>query len=274
MGTVFFERRSENVFAGIICDHPFPAHVHDVVEIVCLLSGSMEMTIAGKKLMLLPGDIAIAFPVVPHSYDYVSPDATGLTLIFSPDTIIEFYHTFRTMRPLSPMLTATDKAEELTSIILGFQKVCMKDQNTPLKLGYLHLFLSYLFSCMPVHPVDKRARTGMSFHVLQYISEHFTEPLTLESAAHALGISRIHLSHIFSQQLHINFRQYINTLRIDRAQTLLRNPAYSISQIAYQCGYGNQRTFHRAFLSQCGMTPNRFRASLNAQNRSNSFPDA
>ena len=269
MGTVFFERRPENVFAGIICEYPFPAHVHDVVEIVCLLTGSMEMTIAGKKLTLLPGDIAIAFPVVPHSYEYTSPDATGLTLIFSPDTIIEFFHTFRTMRPLSPLLAASEKAPELEPIILGFQKVAMKDQNTPLKLGYLHLFLSYLFSCLPLNPVDKRARSGMSFQVLQYISEHFTEPLTLESTAHALGISRIQLSHIFSQQLHINFRQYINTLRIDRAQTLLRNPSHSISQIAYQCGYGNQRTFHRAFLAQCGMTPNRFRALLAAQTLNN-----
>jgi len=272
MGTVFFERRSENVFAGIICDHPFPAHVHDVVEIVCLLSGSMEMTIAGKKLLLLPGDIAIAFPVVPHSYDFVSEDARGLSLIFSPDTIVEFYHTFRTMRPLYPLLPVSEQAQELSPIISGFQKVSIQDQNTPLKLGYLHLFLSYLFSCLPMQPVDRRARSGMSFQVLQYISEHFTEPLTLESTAHALGISRIHLSHIFSQQLHINFRQYINTLRIDRAQTLLRNPSNAISQIAYQCGYGNQRTFHRAFLSQCGMTPNRFRATLNIHDRRNSSP--
>ena len=77
------------------------------------------------------------------------------------------------------------------------------------------------------------------------------EPITLETVAHALGVSRIHLSHIFSQQLRINFRQYINALRIDRACFLLRNPSYSISEIAYLCGYGNPRTFHRAFLTQC-----------------------
>ena len=71
MSSVFYERRNQDVFAGIICDHPFPAHVHDVVEIVCLRSGSLEMTIAGKKLLLMPGDIAIAFPVVPHSFDAV-----------------------------------------------------------------------------------------------------------------------------------------------------------------------------------------------------------
>ena len=269
MNNVFYERRNEDVFAGLMCEQPFPSHVHDVVEIVCLIKGHAEMTIAGKKLQLLPGDIAVAFPVVPHSYDEVSGDAQGLTLIFSPDTIIEFYHSFRTMRPTQPLLPQAAQAPELSAIIQGFLKIALKDPGTPLKLGYLHLFLSYLFSCLPMHPVDKRARSGMSFQVLQYISEHFTEPLTLESTAHALGISRIHLSHIFSQQLHINFRQYINTLRIDRAQTLLRDPAYSISQIAYQCGYGNQRTFHRAFLSQCGMTPNRFRATLAGQDVDN-----
>ena len=265
MSPVFYEQRTENMFAGLICDHPFPAHVHDVVEIVCLTAGSVEMTIGRKKLLLLPGDIAVTFPVVTHSYDAVSEDADGLTLIFQPDTIVEFYHTFRTMKPVHPLLLASDKAPALDAIISGLKPIAIRDPNSPLKLGYLHLFLSYLFTCLPLTELNAQSYTGMSFQVLQYISEHFTEPLTLESTAHALGISRIHLSHIFSQQLHINFRQYINTLRIDRARTLLRNPAYSISQIAYLCGYGNQRTFHRAFLAQCGMTPGELRGTLSIQ---------
>ena len=260
MSPVFYEKGTENVFAGTICDHPFPSHVHDVVEIVCLLEGSVSMTIAGKRLTLFPGDIAIAFPVVPHSYDEVSEDAAGLSLIFQPDTITEFYHTFRTMQPVHPLLLGQDKAPELEPIIRALLTGTAQGQSTPLKLGYLHLFLSYLFSCLPLMSGSRNPHTTLTYQVLQYISEHFTEPLTLENTAHALGISRIHLSHIFSQQLHINFRQYINTLRIDRARTLLRNPSYSISQVAYQCGYGNQRTFHRAFLAQCGMPPNQFRA--------------
>ena len=261
MSPVFYERRTENVFAGEICDHPFPSHVHDVVEIVCLLKGSIQMTVAGKSLLLMPGDIAISFPAIPHSYDAVSADAEGLSLIFLPDTITEFYHTFRTMQPVHPLLLDQDKAPELDPIIRAMLKLTVQNQSTPLKLGYLHLFLSYLFSCLPLISGGRNPHSTLTYQVLHYISEHFTEPLTLESTAHALGISRIHLSHVFSQQLHINFRQYINTLRIDRARALLQNPSYSISQIAYLCGYGNQRTFHRAFLAQCGMPPNQFRDS-------------
>ena len=260
MKPVFYEKRTENIFIGEICPHPFPSHVHDVVEIVCLQTGSLAMTISGKNVRLLPGDIAVAFPSEAHSYDFVSEDASGLSLIFLPDTVMEFYDTFRSMQPVQPLLLLQDKATELNHIIRHLQTINIGAQAAPLTRGYLHLFLAYLFTCLPLMPRARNPHSTLTDQVLQYISEHFAEPLTLESTSHALGISRIHLSHIFSQQLRINFRQYINTLRIDRACTLLRNPNYSISQIAYLCGYGNQRTFHRAFLAQCGMPPNQFRA--------------
>ena len=262
MKPVFYEQRTENVFIGVMCDHSFPSHVHDVVEIVCLQTGELEMTVADKVIRLVPGDVAVVFPSEAHSYDYVSKDASGLSLIFLPDTIMEFYQTFRTMQPVQPLLPEQDKAPELSSLVPHMFRIMAENRETPLKLGLLHLFLAYLFTTLPLMPRARNPQSTLTDQVLQYISEHFAEQLTLESTARALGISRIHLSHIFSQQLHINFRQYINTLRIDRACTLLRNPNYSISQIAYQCGYGNQRTFHRTFLAQCGMSPNQFRTEL------------
>lgn len=264
MMPVFYEQRSEPLFAGFICDHPFPAHVHDVVEIVCLLSGRVDLTVAGHKVTLLPGDVALIFPYVAHSYDFLTPDADGLTTIFSPDTITEFSHVFRSMLPLHPCVKAAKLAPELAPIIQAFKKIS-SEQDSPLLLGYLHLFLSYLLTGLPLRPIGNNVFSGMASQALHYVSEHFTEPLTLENTARALGISRIHLSHIFSQQLRINFRQYINILRIDRACTLLRDPGYSISQVADLCGYGNTRTFHRAFQAQRNMAPNQFRAALTGQ---------
>jgi len=261
MDPVFYEKRTENLFAGFICDHPFPAHVHDVVEIVCLTAGSMEMTINHQRCSLKPGDIAVSFPSVPHSYDQVSKDAHGLTLIFLPDTISEFTTRFRSNLPVNPLLENATKPPELDYIIAQLLKDCLHE-DSPLKLGYLHLFLSYLFCSLPLRPLSSHMQSGLSYQVLHYISGHFTEPLSLESTARALGISRTHLSHIFSQQLRINFRQYINTLRIDKASTLLRDPTYSVSQISDLCGYANPRTFHRAFLAQCHVPPNQYRAKM------------
>jgi len=261
MPSVFYEQRFENLFFGPICDHAFPAHVHDPVEIVCLFEGEAEMMVAGTKYMVGPGDVIISFPSVMHSYEYVSDDADGLTLIFLPEAIAEFNGAFRSRQPVSPLLRADGQPDEMKRLIRQMKELSVHE-DSPLRLGYLHLFLSFMFSVIPLQPIEKRLQSGLSFQVLHYISEHFTEPLTLESTAHALGISRIHLSHIFSQQLHINFRSYINTLRIDRACFLLRDPTCSVSQVAYLCGYGNPRTFHRAFMLKRNTTPSRYRAAL------------
>ena len=261
LSTFFYETRTEDLFAGFICDHPFPLHLHDPVEIVSITQGSVHMTVDGKSHTLLPGDIAVAFPSIPHSYDEVSPDAAGLTLIFAPETLREFARTFRAVRPVDPFLRSVQKDPELDGVIQKLLQISSQDDRS-FKVAYLHVYLAHLLPCLELKAVDDGVENGMSHRLLHYISEHFTEPLSLESTARALGVSRIHVSHIFSQQLRINFRQYINTLRIDRACALLRDPACSVSQVAYLCGYENPRTFHRAFQAQCQCTPREYRAGM------------
>ena len=258
----FYETRSDMFFSGDICDHPFPAHVHELVEIVYLMDGYLDMTIAGKSHRLAPGDIGMAFPSVAHSYDDVSPGTKGLALIFMPGVIQEYLGTFSSMNPVSPFLLRSQQTKPLDDIACKLYSLS-KTRQTPLIPAYLHVFLAYLFITIPLQPTKNRFESEMTHQVLQYISENFTDHLTLESAARALGISRSHLSHIFSQQLHVNFRQYINTLRIDRARILLNDPKQSVTEIAYLCGYENSRTFHRAFLEECGMQPSAYRLLLN-----------
>lgn len=265
MPSIFYEQRPEKFFVGHMCDHPFPTHVHDSVEIVCLTDGTLGMTLGSEKCRLQPGDIAVTFPSIPHSFDFVPADAVGLAMFFLPDAISEFSSIFRTNLPQSAVLRADAVPTEINLIIRQMQKLSEPAGN-PLMLGYLHLFLSYLFTCIELKPLTKQMQTGLAQQVLHYISEHFTEPLTQDSVSHALGISGTHLSHIFSQQLHVNFREYINALRIDRACSLLYDSSLSVSQIAYLCGFGNPRTFHRAFLARCQTSPTKYRANLFGEN--------
>ena len=243
-------------FAGDVCDHPFPAHMHDAVEIIYVLNGSMEVTVGGKRVVLLPGDTAVAFPGVVHSYDVVSDDIKGIMIMFLPGIIDEYNMPLRTMRPTDPAIKLINRHPDMDTAIRRAAELT----EPRLKIAYLHVVLACVINCLDLVPAEKQQVAKLTDKVLQYVSNHFTEALSLDNTAEALGISRIYLSHIFSQQLHINFRQYINTLRINRACKLMRDPSYSITQIAFMCGYENQRTFHRAFLDQCGMKPNEYRA--------------
>lgn len=261
MPSIFYEQRPELFFVGRICDHSFPTHMHDSVEIICLLGGTVDITIGDTKTRLVSGDIAVSFPSIPHSLDFVSEDAVGLAIFFLPDAISEFSTLFRTKLPECAVLRADTVPTEIKLIIRQMQKLSAQG-GSPLMQGYLHLFLSYMFCCIELKPLTNQIQTGLAQQVLHYISEHFTEPLTQDSVARTLGISSTHLSHIFSQQLHVNFREYINALRIDRACSLLYDSNLPISQIAYLCGFGNPRTFHRAFFARCQTSPKKYRASL------------
>lgn len=259
MKPLFYERGTRALFAGRSHDQPFPLHLHDAVEMICLMQGAVQMTVGGQAYRLEAGDLAVCFPAVPHSYDMVSEGAIGLTLIFTPEMMQEFTHIFRTMRPVKAFVPSIGMNEEINRIAWKLLEL-EADESSMMRKAYMHVFLAHLMTCLPLKHVENDwGESDLPYRVLHYISEHFTEPISLESTASALGVSRIHLSHIFSQKLKINFRQYINTLRVDMACRLLEDSAYSISQVFAVCGYENPRTFHRAFQAQCGMTPTEFR---------------
>jgi AraC-like DNA-binding protein len=101
---------------------------------------------------------------------------------------------------------------------------------------------------------------------VKYIFDHACENITLSTAAHGLGISESHLSHLFSQQFRINFRRFVNAIRIDKAEALMRDPTMTLTAICYACGYENMRTFRRAFVRETGLLPTAYLQKMRGEN--------
>ena len=96
-------------------------------------------------------------------------------------------------------------------------------------------------------------------NVCSYISEHFTENLTLENIATYAGFSKYHSERIFTDYAGSTFYQYLQQMRINYAQTLLSNPELSITDISYQAGFASSTAFTRAFKKSTGYPPSQFR---------------
>jgi AraC-like DNA-binding protein len=62
-----------------------------------------------------------------------------------------------------------------------------------------------------------------------------------------------------------NFNQYINKFRIEAFKEKIKegqNKTYTLTSIAYECGFNSKSTFNRVFKSTCGVTPSEFVKSL------------
>lgn len=250
----FYELRKEDFFIGRMTEYPFPLHVHETVELAIVLSGECTGQIDGREYTLHPGDAAIAFPLTPHSYNTIADGTIGFAAIFPADTVTEFSTMFHTMLPDEPVIRRERMSEEALAMA-RFLMERKDDRDKHLRQAYLHVILAHMLHSLSFHAAAAYNERGLGARVVRYVYDHACENITISSAAHDLGISESHLSHLFAQQFHINFRAFINAIRIDKATMLMRDPFMTLTQIYYQCGYDNMRTFRRAFVQETGMLP-------------------
>ena len=89
--------------------------------------------------------------------------------------------------------------------------------------------------------------------------------LTLSQLARQCEIPNHHLSQILNLDLKNNFYNYINKLRIERAQKLLSDPSkkdLTILEILYDVGFNSKSVFNTAFKKHTGKTPTAYRQSV------------
>ena len=250
----FYEHREEKLFIGEMTHFPFPPHVHEVAEMIVLTSGRARINIDGIDYTLVPGDAAVVFPLIPHSYEELSDDIGGIAAIFPPDVIPEYAGTFHGLAPESPVLRAERIGGDTRHAVQRLSEMNM-DDDLPLCVAYLHVLLAGILHSLSYHPVYDYSEQDLGNRIMRYVSDHACEEITLESVSHALGISASHLSHFFAEKLHINFRHFINASRIAKARLLMRDPNLTLTDISDACGYSSMRTFRRAFIKEVGCLP-------------------
>ena len=255
--TTFYEHREEQLFIGEMTHYPFPVHVHELAELIAVVSGTIRISINGSEYTVYPGDVAVIFPLTPHSYDEISEDASGLAAIIPTDIVPEYTSTFRSLEPEKPILRSSDAAPDTAAVVRRLHTLNMED-DLPLCIAYLHVLLACTLHNLSYHPVYDYSDRGLGHRIMRYVSEHLCDDISLESVSHALGISASHLSHFFAEKLHINFRQYINANRIARARLMMRDPSCTLTMISDACGYSNMRTFRRAFRQEMGCLPSEY----------------
>ena len=258
----FYESRPESFFAGPMTIYPFPLHLHEMVEIVVMLQGECTMQLDNETYVLQPGDAAIAFPLVPHSFEKIDPEAAGFTAIFPADAITEYSAAFHNMLPDMPVIRNEYASEEACFSVDKMMVHFEDEAYSSMRLACLHMLLSHMISGLSLHPASDYRERSLGSRIARYVYDHACEPITLSGVAHSLGISESYLSHLFARQFQMNFRRFINALRIDKATMLIRNPNLTLTQISDQCGFESLRTFRRAFIRETGVPPTAYTRSV------------
>ena len=253
----YFQTHDQTAHVGRLPTGAFPLHVHENVEVVYMATERCTMQIDDTTWELNAGDIAIVFPLVPHGYQWIMKNRTGMMALLLPDDFPEYSRTFRQFVPEAPILRASQLPAEAHDVARRLMAIPSGDPS-PLRLAYLHLLLAHVLNALPLVSLETTRARNFSSQMIRYVYEHACERITLATLSQALDVSQSHLSHLFSQQYRINFRRFVNGIRIHKALYLMRDPELSLTDICTACGYDSMRTFRRAFVQETGVLPSEF----------------
>ena len=109
---------------------------------------------------------------------------------------------------------------------------------------------------------ELRTRQIMSRHISQcirYIYDHLHEQITIDSLSRQVDLHPCYLASLFKKETGITIHSFIQNKRLETAENMLKNSAYTCADIANMLCFSSQSHFIRAFRKKYGMTPGEYR---------------
>jgi two-component system response regulator YesN len=99
--------------------------------------------------------------------------------------------------------------------------------------------------------------------IKRFIAEHYGDSeLTLYRIAEKVERPEKYISQLFKEVTDINVSDYLETVRIEQAASLLRTDGCTVDEIAARVGYNSSHSFRRAFKRVIGVAPSSYRQSI------------
>ncbi|KPU44411.1 HTH-type transcriptional regulator YesS [Oxobacter pfennigii] len=110
-----------------------------------------------------------------------------------------------------------------------------------------------------VYSVDTKPNSDLVNRTINYISENYTNDISLESISESVHSSATYLSKIFKRETNVNLIDYLNNARIEESKKMLKDLKLSLAEISARVGIADKNYFCKVFKKFTGMSPGKYR---------------
>lgn len=243
----------------------FELHWHERMELLRVVSGSLELSSGEKKVVLYPGEAAVLNPYTLHC-GHAGPDGVEYhTLMFDVEKLCNGANVSeKYLKPILRCETDFDMVVSEPEVIWQIDRLaaCFQDEKKThplLAMGIVYEVLGMLY-VHAFHPSEKTVRVNKEFgEVLEYISSHFCEKISAKTLSAYFNYNETYFCRRFKELTGLTVMKYIQTLRLEESLRFLENTQEEISVIAGKCGFSDTCYFSNCFRRQFGYTPTEFR---------------
>lgn len=233
----------------------FPKHLHRSFELIYVKNGCLQVSVNNRTFNVKKDEFILILPYEIHSF-ITKQNSESYICVFSPEYIKTFHNMIYEKFIDNPIFTLS---YDIKNLIID--KIFKDNTNLLEMKAVLYLICSKILKNSNIIENNKNDY-DLLHKTLNYIQENFTKDISLQIIAKKFGYSYTYLSKYLNNTLGISFVDFINENRINYSMYLLKNTNYTITDIAYMCGYSNIRSFNRNFIKITKLTPKLYRKNL------------
>lgn len=231
--------------------------------VILIIKSHGEFIINGLTSLATPGTAIILTPNTPYSYGNASDNYSDDWLHFE----IHNKFCFEKYQFLTNRLFSIKNADIYTFCIrqiLWEASYGTKETSSENTTALFTVLLNHLLTDYQ-NQNDTMANNAFQipFQNLRLsLQNSIAEKHTIKSHAKEMGINEFYFQHLYTRFFGISFQQDLIQMKIDHAKYILETTSLPIEQVAEISGYTNEVHFFRQFKQLTGMTPAKYRKSV------------
>lgn len=249
---------------------PVPSHWHRDIELNILndadgwidfyIDGRHEILNSGGVCLINSGEVHSSVPTIKKVGDKIVGFTIIISYTFLKNMIPDIDQFYWRVEKLGDQKIIKDLVNEMSRVYQAEKEEMLLNIRL---ISLMCQLMSYLCeNCMyrvtEVYTENQRNSERIR-KILDYIHEHYQYPLTQEAVAQKFFLSRGYFSAYFKKYTGKTFKVYLTEIRLLHAEQMLKQSGCSISQIAQDAGFSDERRFIETFKKYYQLTPGAFR---------------
>ena len=95
--------------------------------------------------------------------------------------------------------------------------------------------------------------------IIDYIKNNYDKDISLKALSTQIYLTPNYLGELFADKMNINFKDYLTSVRMEKAKDLIRENRYMIYEISEMVGYSHLDYFRKQFKKYTGINPSEYR---------------
>lgn len=241
-----------------------PMHGHEFSELVVIASGKITHKLQDIQTELKAGDFFIIHPGDYHGYESPSPDLKLYNVLYNsyspvpallsarPSLLAEIYPD----RPNPPIALGRISHQRLKTVstLLDIMLTENPDHKCHLEITTGILFAAIVSELsVAYHPPKISHNKTSVIRACAFIDENYSRKISSDDLVRKIGLFKSSLRRLFIDAFGMAPSEYIQTVRIAKARTLMEKTDQTLHSIAASCGFYDASHLSKA-LKKCPLS--------------------